>query len=170
MTTNWKTQTISFKHGIDTVTLKGDPSLSRARISLKAMLRTIRKEKGGILVELNQMEQASALQEQDITCPDCPEELLPILLTYEQVFHMPSGLPPLRNHEHVITLKHDTYPISVRPYKYPQVQKDEIEALIKDMLLAGIIQASHSAYSSPVLLVKKKDGSWRFCVDYRGIK
>lgn len=75
---------------------------------------------------------------------------------FTSVFQSPEGLPPNRGHEHAILLKQGSNPVRVRPYRYPQSQKNEIERLIQEMLAAGIIKISTSPYSSPVLLVKKK--------------
>jgi len=59
--------------------------------------------------------------------------------------------------------------VNKRPYRYSKKQKDIIDELVQDYLKSGVIQNSSSPYSSPVVLVGKKDGSWRLCIDYRDL-
>eukprot|EP00267_Zea_mays_P045001 XP_020397235.1 uncharacterized protein LOC109941145 [Zea mays] len=99
-----------------------------------------------------------------------PEALLEELLTtFDGLFAEPSGLPPPRARDHNIVLKSGTLPVAVRPYRYPAAHKDELERQCAAMIAQGIVHRSNSTFSSPVLLVKKPDGSWRFCVDYRAL-
>ena len=60
-----------------------------------------------------------------------------------------------------------TKAVNVRPYRCSHYPKNEIKKLVKEMLKSGIVQLSKSPCSSPVLMVRKSDGSWRMCVDYR---
>ncbi|RVW14863.1 Transposon Tf2-11 polyprotein [Vitis vinifera] len=92
-----------------------------------------------------------------------------LLEEYSDVFAAPTSLPPTREIDHKIPLKDGTEAINVRPYRYAYFQKTEIENQVQDMLNAGLIRPSTSPFSSPVLLVKKKDGTWRFCTDYRAL-
>jgi hypothetical protein len=92
-----------------------------------------------------------------------------LLLQHSAVFDTPRGLPPARSYDHRIHLLPGTAPVAVRPYRYPQLQKDELERQCAAMLEQGIIRPSTSPFSAPVLLVKKADGSWRFCIDYRAL-
>lgn len=60
-------------------------------------------------------------------------------------------------------------PIRQRAYRVSPVVQERIDAEISKMLELGVIERSRSAWSSPVLLVAKTDGTWRFCVDYRSL-
>ena len=94
-------------------------------------------------------------------------QLQDLLQQNNKLFEEPIGLPPERTYDHHIPLKDERQVVKMRPYRYPTVQKDEIERLVTDMKATGIIRDSRSPFASPVVLVKKKDGSWRLCIDYR---
>jgi len=96
--------------------------------------------------------------------------LLDVMLSsFDGAFTEPHGLPPPRSRDHDITLQPGALPVAVRPYCYPATHKDELEHQCAAMLEQGLIRKSSSAFASPVLLVKRADGSWRFCVDYRAL-
>jgi hypothetical protein len=98
---------------------------------------------------------------------DLPPAMKALLSKFSSVFAPPVGMPPSRECDHTIPLVHGATPVKIRPYRYPPAIKDEIERQISEMLQAGIVHHSSSQFSSPVLMVKKKDNSWRFCVDFR---
>ncbi|KRX51502.1 Retrovirus-related Pol polyprotein from transposon, partial [Trichinella sp. T9] len=58
-------------------------------------------------------------------------------------------------------------PVKLPPRRLPQAQREVVDRLIREMLHAGVIETASGPWSSPVVLVRKKDGSPRFCVDYR---
>jgi hypothetical protein len=58
-------------------------------------------------------------------------------------------------------------PISSAPYRAGPKEREKIEEITNEMLTYGVAKFSRSPWSSPIVLIKKKDGSIRFCVDYR---
>lgn len=96
-----------------------------------------------------------------------PPPIQELLVEFAHLFEEPSDLPPRRQCDHQIPLIPGAPPVAVRQYRYKPALKDEIEKQVAEMLQSGLVQPSSNSFSSPVLLVRKKDGSWRFCVDYR---
>nr|XP_043620521.1 uncharacterized protein LOC122592345 [Erigeron canadensis] len=95
------------------------------------------------------------------------DELKVLLERYADVFAIPIGLPPPRSCDHKIVLKDEKLNLNLKPYRYPRAQKDVIEQMTQELLDSGVIRHSTSCFVAPVVLVKKKDGSWRMCIDYR---
>ena len=92
-----------------------------------------------------------------------------MLAEFFDIFDEPRKLPLTRRHDHCIMIHPGKSPANAKPYQYPHIQKDEIERIVKEMLKTGVIRPSCNIYSSPVLLVRKKDGTRRICVDYRAL-
>ena len=125
------------------------------------MTKLLRKSQQGVLVQLCSLDVQTSKS-------SIPVDLQRVIENHFEVFaDIPKGLPPARDHDHTIHLHPGSVPPNIRPYRYPYAQKSEIERLVAEMLEAGIIQPSQSAYSAPVVMVPKKDHTWRMCPDYR---
>ena len=103
---------------------------------------------------------------------DClPSVVVSLLQEYEDVFphDVPSGLPPIRGIEHQI----DFVPgaaIPNRPaYRSNPEETKELQRQVEELMAKGHVRESMSPCAVPVLLVPKKDGTWRMCVDCRAI-
>lgn len=113
---------------------------------------------------ISQLVQLCALEEKGLE-QGLPLEVQEVLNRFQDRFQEPGTLPPHRQFDHGIPLMPGTKPVNLKPYRYSPGQKDEIERQVSQMLKQGIIKPSTSPFASPVLLVRKKDGTWRFCVD-----
>jgi hypothetical protein len=89
--------------------------------------------------------------------------------THRDFQEIPKGMHPSRDHEHQIKLIPISTPPNKRPYRYTHQQKGEIDKMVQEMLDASIIRPSKSSFSSPVLLVRRKDNSWRICTNYKDL-
>lgn len=87
-----------------------------------------------------------------------------LIMCYDDVFSEKGECTPFAEH-HVNTGNHQ--PIAVPPYRLTPAKRAVMETEINKMLNDGVIEECESAWVSPALLVPKKDGTFRFCVDYR---
>ena len=79
-------------------------------------------------------------------------------------------LPTKGDNDHRIQLIQGSSPPNRPPYRVSLAQQEEIMAQVNELLDKGMVRPSSSLFCSPVLLVQKKDDSYRMCVDYRALK
>ncbi|KAH1034725.1 hypothetical protein GYH30_054917 [Glycine max] len=156
---DWKALSMQFWHNDELVVLQGQGGKQEQQCVLNNFLEDRRGEAWWWSLHEQNLEAVEGSQKQ----------LKAVLSQFHTVFQDHIILPPQRSQVHQIKLFSDQNPVNVRPYRYPHHQKEEIERQVQELLEAGVIRPSMSAFSSPVILVKKKDGSWRMCVDYRAL-
>ena len=96
-----------------------------------------------------------------------PSAVFDVLQEYEDVFpkEVPPGLPPKRGIEHQIDLVPSAPLPNRAPYRTNPEETKEIQRQVQEFINKGYVKESLFPCAIPVLLVLKKDGSWRMCVD-----
>ncbi|GJX25175.1 putative reverse transcriptase domain-containing protein [Tanacetum coccineum] len=111
--------------------------------------------------------QISAKKEEDKSERKQIEDV-PIVRDFPEVFpeDLP-GLPPARPVEFQIDLIPGAAPVARAPYRLAPSEMKELSEQLQELSDKGFIRPSSSPWGAPVLFVKKKDGSFRMCIDYR---
>ncbi|KAI3824328.1 hypothetical protein L1987_05786 [Smallanthus sonchifolius] len=93
---------------------------------------------------------------------------IPVIKDFPEVFpeDLP-GLPPARQVEFRIDLVSGANPVAKSPYRLAPSEMQELSSQLRELSNKGFIRPSVSPWGAPLLFVKKKDGSFRMCIDYR---
>ncbi|KAJ9522565.1 hypothetical protein QJQ45_008331 [Haematococcus lacustris] len=167
---DWKANIMRFQHAGRQHTLRppvkqpgtSDTANNPLLIS-SAQLRTAVSDKCPVfLVSITPADSKAETSHQVLDCA-------PILQEYADVFptDLPRGLPPERSVDHRIEHQQAKPPPARPTYNVSSGELAELKQQIGDLFDKGFIRPSTSPYASGVLLVRKKDGSFRMCIDYR---
>jgi len=97
------------------------------------------------------------------------DDLEKVVSEYDILFQEPKGLPPKKEIVHDINLQQDAPFPNIGMYKFSTSENVEIKKQVQELLEKGFIRPSTSPCGSPIVLVRKKDGLWRMCIDYRAL-
>lgn len=162
---------MSFSHQGKQITLEGLKSASLAALSMPQLRRLDATSSAAqyfaITASPVSTEPTPLLTESPN--PDINHKIQQLLSHFQTIFSLPKAIPHSRPYDHRIPLIPGSNPVNIKPYRYPHFQKTEIEKQVKEMLEDGIIKLSTSPFSSSVILVRKKDGQFRFCGDFRAL-
>ena len=186
---DWRAGTISFVHGTSSVVLQ--PSSSSSSVPLKQStaglnLITIKqlekqKRQGKIeyaclvypetIQEATSLHSINASTSSSASADPLEDARREVLERWPQVFpdELPAGLPPSREVDHKIELIPGATPANRPTFRLSEWELGELKKQLEELVKAGFIRPSKSPWGAPILFVKKKDGSMRMCVDYRGL-
>ena len=120
------------------------------------MTKLLKKEYQGVIAQLCSLDVKMCK-------PSIFVDLQKVLDNHSKVFEdIPKVIPPTQDHDHSIHLILGSVPPNIRPYIYPYAQKIEIDLMVEEILKVGVIQPIQISFSSPMVLVYKKEVSMAF--------
>ncbi|GJT54528.1 putative reverse transcriptase domain-containing protein [Tanacetum coccineum] len=142
----------------ETLIIQGDQS--KTRLNLISCIKTKRYISRGCQVFIAQIMEKKSDEKR--------LEDIPVVREFPEVFpeDLP-GLPPVRQVEFQIDLIPGATPVARAPYRLAPSEMQELSNQLQELSDRGFIRPSTSPWGAPVLFVKKKDGSFRMCIDYR---
>jgi hypothetical protein len=154
--TDWVQKTLQIKTVTGIIQLQGHRA---AKISAAALTAMRRQQTVASPIHVYALHET--MHTEEIT----PEQLLQPLLAFSP--NKPSSLPPRRDCDHRIPLMSTAQPVIQRAYMNKPELKTKIKRLVAELLPSGVIQRSTNQFSSPTVIFKKKDGTWRLYINYR---
>ena len=142
----------------NTLIVRGEHS--KTRFNIISFVKTVKYISKGCHVFLAQVTEKKSEEKH-------PEDV-PVVRDFLEVFpeELP-GLPPVRQVEFQIDLVPGAAPVARAPYRLAPSEMKELSEQLQELSEKGFIRPSSSPWGAPVLFVKKKDGSFRMCIDYR---
>ncbi|GJT04027.1 reverse transcriptase domain-containing protein [Tanacetum coccineum] len=156
---------IRVPYGNDMLIVQGERSgvKNESRLEVISSIRTQKYIDQGCQVFLIQI-----MKEEETKIPERRIEDVPVVRDFPEVFPEELlGLPPTRQVEFHIELIPGAAPVARAPYRLAPVEMKELAEQLKELFDKGFIRPSSSLWGAPILFVKKKDGSFRMCIDYR---
>ncbi|GJR52148.1 reverse transcriptase domain-containing protein [Tanacetum coccineum] len=156
---------IRVPYGNDMLIIQGERSgvKNESRLEVISSIRTQGYIDKGCQVFLVQM-----MKKEETEASEKRIEDVPVVRDFPEVFpeDLP-GLPPTRQVEFHIELIPVAAPVARAPYRFAPTEVKELAEQLKEISDKGFIRPSSSPWGAPILFVKKKDGSFRMCIDYR---
>nr|GFA05746.1 putative reverse transcriptase domain-containing protein [Tanacetum cinerariifolium]GFA11885.1 putative reverse transcriptase domain-containing protein [Tanacetum cinerariifolium] len=154
---------VRIPYGDEVLTIRGDNCDGRSKLNIILCTKTQKHIQKGCQVYLVQVTSKKAKDKSE----EKRLEDVPIVQEFQEVFpkDLP-GLPPARQVEFQIDLVPGAAPVARAPYRLAQAKMQELSTQLQELSDRGFIRPSSSPWGAPVLFVKKKDGSFRMCIDY----
>ncbi|GJZ28743.1 putative reverse transcriptase domain-containing protein [Tanacetum coccineum] len=151
-------------YGNEVLIIRGDSCDSGSKLNIISCTKTQKYIEKGCQVYLAQVTTKKAEDKSE----EKRLEDVPIVREFPEVFpeELP-GLPPTRQVEFQIDLVPGAAPVARAPYRLAPAEMQELSTQLQELSDRGFIRPSSSPWGAPVLFVKKKDGSFRMCIDYR---